>query len=143
MRHILIFAIILASHTLYSQTGPQPIDAALEACLEIADNQTTQGMIECVRTAEKAWDAEMNVAYRNLLSVLTPEEADLLRSAQKAWLSYRDKEMPFAGTIYTNLGGTMWLVEAAFRNYEIVRSRCMELQSYYTIVAENKVLEEE
>lgn len=113
-----------------------PFDIDLETCLSVPDNQTTIGMITCFQTAEQAWDAELNANYKLLMDMMTPPEAELLRSAQKAWLAFRDKENMYASTALNNLGGTMYMVQAAERSYALVKQRALELGIYQETIAD-------
>jgi uncharacterized protein YecT (DUF1311 family) len=113
------------------QTDKHPIDLKIEQCLSIDSNQSTFGMINCIRTAMEEWDAELNKYYKLLMETLTTDEQKKLRTAQRQWLDYRDKEFEFIETMYRNMEGTMWkIVEADSRN-NIVRQRALELTSYY------------
>lgn len=126
----------------YSQFTPDPsrypVDSAYVACLDISDNQTTSGMVDCAIQAHDAWDKELNKYYKLLLNILSPEEKEKLRIAQRNWLAYRDSEIAFYGTTYGNLLGTMWQLVGAERGLEIVRQRALELQKYYEILMEEK-----
>jgi uncharacterized protein YecT (DUF1311 family) len=107
------------------------IDLKIEECLSIDSNQSTFGMINCIRTAMEEWDAELNKYYILLMETLNIDEKEKLRAAQQQWLVYRDKEFEFIKKFYRNMEGTMWkIVEADSRN-NIVRQRALELTSYY------------
>jgi uncharacterized protein YecT (DUF1311 family) len=113
------------------QKKQHPIDLKIEECLSIDSNQSTFGMINCIRTAMEEWDAELNKYYNLLMETLNIDEKEKLRAAQQQWLVYRDKEFEFIKKFYRNMEGTMWkIVEADSRN-NIVRQRALELTSYY------------
>ena len=113
------------------QKDKHPIDLKTEQCLSIDSNQSSFGMIDCIRTAMEEWDAELNKYYKLLMEILTSDEQKKLRTAQRQWLDYRDKEFEFIETVFRNMEGTMWkIVEADSRN-NIVRQRALELTSYY------------
>jgi uncharacterized protein YecT (DUF1311 family) len=84
-----------------------PIDIRLGRCLDSPDGMTTQGMVECIGTAYEAWDKALNEAYRSLMASLSPEEAELLRAAQREWIKFRDAESDFLGSLLTPDRGTM------------------------------------
>lgn len=112
-----------------------PIDMALEECLSIDSNQSTYGMMECLRTAQDAWDAEMNRSYKELMGSLDSAGQSGLKGAQRAWIKYRDAEIELCGSLYYgNLDGTMYHVMAADRVMQIVRQRALELQSYLDLL---------
>jgi uncharacterized protein YecT (DUF1311 family) len=115
-----------------------PIDIRLENCLAIDSNQTTYGMMNCEVTARDEWDKEMNKYYKLLMDTLQKDEKEKLKTAQISWLSYRDKEGDFSGTMYYNMQGTMWRITAAGRSCEIVRQRALELKVYYDMLAFDK-----
>jgi uncharacterized protein YecT (DUF1311 family) len=103
------------------ETEKHPIDIKVEECLSIDSNQSTFGMIDCIRTAY----------YKLHMNTLDTDEQEKLRDSQRQWLVYRDKEFEFIETMYRNMEGTMWkIVEADNRN-NIVRQRALELTSYY------------
>jgi uncharacterized protein YecT (DUF1311 family) len=107
-----------------------PLDAEIEKCM--SDDPSTHGTIKCAREGAKKWDAELNRAYRELMGMLPKEGQEALRTAQRAWIPWRDTEFSLLGevysTIYNNLdGGTMWLVANAIAEMEVVRTRTIEL----------------
>lgn len=107
------------------------IDKHLMECLDSAENQTTAGMVQCAVRAKKEWSKELNKYYTLLLTILSEAEEKQLKSAQKNWIMYYDKEIEFASTIYYNLQGTMWRIVLADRQTELTRQRALELKAYY------------
>ncbi|GHN00001.1 hypothetical protein WSM22_14900 [Cytophagales bacterium WSM2-2] len=126
----LTFSLTVLGQT--TSASKDPIDKQYESC--IGTNQTTQGMIECAQIAEKAWDGELNKNYKQLMTLLAPDEKELLKKAQISWLAYRDNENKFSGTMYYNMQGSMWLITAADRTRSIVKARAIELKMYYEIL---------
>lgn len=108
----------------------QSIDQQLKACLDVERNQTTAGMIECTNHAREQWDKELNTSYSLLISQLSADEKEKLKVAQRNWISYRDKEIEFARTMYINMQGTMWRVVLADRQMELTKQRALELKAY-------------
>jgi uncharacterized protein YecT (DUF1311 family) len=134
MKHLaIIFLTLIQVVNLYGQTEKEEhnIDKHLKECLDSAENQTTVGMIGCSIRAEKEWDRELNTNYNLLISKLSSEEKEKLKSAQRNWVLYRNKEMEFATTMYVNLQGTMWRTVMADRQTELTRQRTLELKTYY------------
>lgn len=115
-----------------------PIDIRLDKCHTINSNQTTYGMMNCEAIARDEWNIEMNKYYKLLMDTLQTGEGTKLKASQNAWLSYRDKEMEFSGTMYYNMQGTMWRVEAAGRSCEIVKQRALEIKGYYDMLTIDK-----
>jgi uncharacterized protein YecT (DUF1311 family) len=119
------------------QTDKHPIDLKTEQCLSIDSNQSTFGMINCIRTAMEEWDAELNKYYNLLMDTLSIDEQEKLRAAQRKWLEFRDKEFVFIETMHGNMEGTMWKIVEADSHNNIVRKRALELTSYYnTLILE-------
>jgi len=134
MRHLAIILVILIQvSNSYGQDAIEEhiIDKHLRECLDSTENQTTVGMMECSIRANKEWDKELNKYYNLLMTTLSVEEKQKLKSSQKNWILYRDKEIEFASTIYYNLQGTMWRVVSADRQTELTRQRALELKAYY------------
>lgn len=117
----------------YGQTETEAhiIDKQLKECLDSTENQTTVGMTACSIRAGKEWDKELNKNYNLLVSKLSGDEREKLKSAQRNWILYRDKEMEFASSVYINLQGTMWRIALADRQTELTRQRALELKTYY------------
>ncbi len=120
-----------------NQTDKHPIDIKREKCLELDSNQTTYGMMQCEAIAREEWDKEMNKYYKLLMETLTMEEKEKLKIAQRQWLSFRDMELDFSGTMYYNMEGTMWRIVAAGRSCDIVKERALELKGYYDMLTFN------
>jgi len=121
-----------------AQDLDHPIDVRTRACLDSVENQTTMGMIGCARRAYEAWDKELNKNYKLLMGVLSAEEKEKLKVAQRNWITWRDSETGFSGTVYGNIEGTMWRTVSADRYADITRQRALDLKVYYDNVAENK-----
>ena len=110
-----------------------PLDGEIEKCMN--DDPSTQGTIQCANLGKKKWDGELNRAYNELMKLLPKEGQPLLRTAQRAWIPWRESEFKLLGgvylTIYNNLdGGTMWLVANAIAEMDVVRERALELLAY-------------
>jgi uncharacterized protein YecT (DUF1311 family) len=114
------------------------IDQKLEDCLGTDTNQTTLGMMECTAAAKAEWDAELNKYYKLLMQVLPAKQKEKLKQAQRQWLAYRDKESDFSGTMFYSLDGSMWKISAASREYNITKTRAIELIDYYNSFLEGK-----
>lgn len=86
-----------------------------DPCQETADGATTIGITECLATEARAADAVLNQNYAAALEGAravdvelggtAPEAEDALRSAQRAWIAFRDAE---CGRLYAlDRGGTI------------------------------------
>ncbi len=107
-----------------------PIDIGLQNCLDSSENYTTKGMTDCVVRATEKWDEELNRSYQKLLTLLTIEQKEKLKIAQRDWVEYRDKEIEFSNQLYYDMQGTMWIPVAAQRKLELTRERTIKLESY-------------
>ena len=145
--YIFMLTLLLSPLLLLSQhrEGEEhPIDIKLETCLDIDSNQTTYGMMACIQASEDAWDQLLNALYKELMNSLDSTGQERLRTAQRAWLAYRDAEFTLNGSIYyENLSGTIYYIFAADREMEIVKHRVLELQSYLDALTDFGLGEEE
>ncbi|MCB0803072.1 MAG: DUF1311 domain-containing protein [Flavobacteriales bacterium] len=115
----------------FGQTEKEhPIDIELQNCLDSRVNYTTKGMTDCVVQATEKWDEELNKNYQELLTLLTAEQKDKLKIAQREWIEYQDKEIEFSNQLYYDMQGTMWIPVAAQTKLELTRKRTIELESY-------------
>jgi uncharacterized protein YecT (DUF1311 family) len=70
-----------------------PARAQMQAC---ASAQTQTDMNTCAAGQYQKDDAAMNQIYQRLLAKLTdPQQKQLLVDAERAWITYRDKECAF------------------------------------------------
>ena len=131
-------AILITNKTSKAQfySDTTTIDINLTDCLATGENQTTYGMIQCIDTAYAAWDVELNKYYKLLMTVLTEEEKEKLKTAQKAWITMRDADIAFIGLYSENLEGSMYCVSANYHTMEIMRLRALQLRSFYTEIME-------
>ena len=133
-QHILSLLLLTTLFTSAQIETKHSIDIQREKCLDIVENQTTVGMINCEIEAAKLWDKQLNEYYKELLKLLNKEEQELLKESQRKWIEYRDKEFSFSSTLYNNLEGTMWRIVAAGRRCDIIRDRALELEQYINIL---------
>ena len=90
-----------------------------------ADAQTQADMTICWGNQYKAADAKLNQVYRQFTAKLDDEEKAQLKTAQTAWLKYRDANCEFVGDQYK--GGTMRPMIAAICLTDVTDSRTKEL----------------
>lgn len=134
----LLLLCLFVTQTGYSQVPLDEIDSTLTLCLDSAQNQSTHGMLDCIRRAEIQYDKELNYYYKKLMGILNKEEQEKLKKAQIQWLKFRDAEYEFSNLIYTNLQGTMWLLFAATERTEVVKRRVFHLKSYFETISAEK-----
>jgi len=117
----------------YGQTDNiHQIDKELQDCLDLEENYTTKGMVDCINSTTTKWDAELNKRYKKLLSLLTVEQKEKLKIAQRKWIEYRDKEIKFSIQIYSDMKGTMWILASAQTNLNLTRQRAIDFENYIT-----------
>lgn len=141
LRILISICFIFSTLTAYAEETTEtrhPIDVRLAECHSIDSNQTTIGMMRCEAIARDEWDKEMNKYYNLLIKELTEEEIERLRTSQRQWLSYRDKEVDFSTQMYYDMGGTMWKIVAVARQAGIVRARALDLKNYYEMLTFDK-----
>lgn len=86
--------------------APHAIDVDYAAEVDRSGGVTFD-MREAQGRANERWDAELNRVYRDLLAALPAADQDRLRTAQRAWLAFRDAELAFAESETIAGGGTM------------------------------------
>lgn len=123
-----VFCLLLLCGAVWG--AEHPLDIEIQECMD--KDSSTHGMIECAREGAKKWDADLNRAYKELMGLLPKQGQDALRTAQRAWIPWRDREISLVGAVYGALynsldGGTMWLVINAIAEMEVVRGRTLEL----------------
>ncbi|HVG34914.1 MAG TPA: lysozyme inhibitor LprI family protein [Pyrinomonadaceae bacterium] len=92
-----------------------------------ADAQTTVEMRDCAGKEYKQADAELNAVYKRLMATLSDKaEQASLKSAQQAWLKYRDANCEFDA--FENRGGTIYPVVYTSCLTAMTRARTKELQ---------------
>jgi len=130
MKLISILLMFLALNQVSGQTKKYKIDAELNACLDSAENQSTHGTIICISRATVKWDKELNENYKELMLLLTAEQKNKLKTAQRQWIVYRDKEIEFSNKLYSDMEGTMWQPIAIEKKLKLTKDRAIELDDY-------------
>lgn len=135
-RFLLIIVGLLFCIDSFSQVNDS-IELKFKKCLD--DSLSTAGMCNCTIQAMDSWDKELNKNYNLLMKSLSQPNKEFLKSAQKEWILYRDKEFELINRIYyTELQGTMYYPMAWNSKLEIVKKRALELKDYFELIKENK-----
>ena len=92
-----------------------------------AEAQTQTDMNICWGKEYKAADAQLNAAYREFTSKLSPEETAQLKAAQLAWIKFRDANCEFVASQYK--GGTIRPMIAAMCLADVTSARTSELKA--------------
>lgn len=91
--------------------------------------ETTAEMKMCAAGKYKQADDELNKVYRVLMSKLDDEgHKASLKTAQQAWLKYRDSNCDFES--YLNRGGTIYGVVVSDCMTSMTNSRTKELKEH-------------
>ena len=131
MRSLLTTLFLTTFLFLHGQTEKKhPIDVELQKCLDTKENYTTLAMTECIVKAADSWDIELNKNYKILLGLLTEEQKEKLKESQRQWIKYRDNELDFSRSFYTQMQGTMWIPVAARTRLNLTKQRAEELSDY-------------
>jgi uncharacterized protein YecT (DUF1311 family) len=102
---------------------------ALPTFAQCEDKKTTADRVECVGTALKKADAELNRVYQKTLKELPAEDGTRLRKAQRAWLAYRDTQCDAAQKRYA--GGSIAPVVFAQCRLTLTQGRLREIEETY------------
>jgi uncharacterized protein YecT (DUF1311 family) len=103
-----------------------PIDAAQQTCLNKAS--TTLAMQRCFSATTLAWDKEMNQQYARLTTIMSSEQQAKLKSAQRAWLKYRDSWLEAAKARLSD-GGSQAPLQVAAQEVALVKNQALALKS--------------
>lgn len=135
---LLATAIVLAAAGARAEEKepPHPIEVAYSVCID--KDPSTAGMVACADVAEKAWDGELNAAYRQLVGALAGKPLEALKQAQRAWLAHRDKEHALQEAIHEQLQGTMWGPVMADQRVTLVKSRAQQLRAYKSFLDDGR-----
>ena len=136
MKKVLILSFMFLSIVVFSQNKKEnPIDALESKCLN-KENISNADMCNCTIQARESWDKELNKYYNLLKTKLPKETFETLKESQKQWLAYRDKEYAFISKYFYEVQqGTMWYAVAESKKREIVKTRALELEVYYKMLA--------
>jgi uncharacterized protein YecT (DUF1311 family) len=72
-------------------------------------------------------DKKLNEVYRNLLATLATEEAQRLKSSQRAWIAFRNADVALVVHHYGE-GGSLGASIAAMRAFQLTRHRVKDLE---------------
>lgn len=110
----------------YGHADVSPIDTAQQQCLDKAS--TTVAMQQCFSAANQAWDSEMNQQYSKLTATLNSDQKAKLRTAQRAWLKYRDSWLDATKARLSD-GGTMASLQMGAQSVSLVKNQALALKS--------------
>lgn len=97
---------------------------AFEACMTRAGGVTVD-MIECIGSETERQDARLNHAYQALRSTLGTARRQQLQEAQRAWITFRDRNCAF---LFDPDGGSIARVAASDCVLRMTAERAGELE---------------
>ena len=109
------------------------ISEAVDNC--IGDQYSTAAIANCANEEFNAWDKELNRVYRLLLNRLDAEGQASLKTAQRAWIVYRDAEYKTIDRIISTKIGTMYVLVDISKRTNLTKHRTDELTSHLFTLA--------
>lgn len=95
---------------------------------DCSDAASTAEMQTCADKLYQAADAELNRVYRQLASKLSTSRREKLKTAQQAWIAFRDKNAAFAASVVE--GGTMYPILEISELTTMTKQRTEQLKGY-------------
>lgn len=97
-------------------------------CMDRAGG-STRPMLDCMQAETARWDQRLNAAYRGMTTSrdVADDTKALLRDAQRAWITYRDKACAAAGDLEAK-GGSLALIVAGDCVLRMTAQRAAELE---------------
>lgn len=134
---IKILFLCLSFSTFLSLQGAEdkdPIEIQMDAAIE--QNGSTGGQVEAITEANQKWETKLNAIYKSLKQKMQPDEFAALQQAQRAWITYRDKQLLSYESTYGKMDGTMWVPMHAYAVMKLTKKRVQELQTLLGLVEE-------
>ena len=132
MKTSLAFSLLFSIYVHVHSQEIDSIDLIFKECID-SSYGSTYDYINCLGDALTAWDSELNIIYKKIISKLSESEAEKFRAAQRKWIEYRDAEIIFIEQFYDR-EGKGWQVEASAREVELTKQRVLELRYYYSLI---------
>jgi uncharacterized protein YecT (DUF1311 family) len=132
--HLSLAILAAISLPLSAQEEKDPIDLEMDAAMEQA--VSTADMVAAITAAHEKWEAKLNATYKALKQQMPAEEFAALQQAQRAWITYRDKQVESYGITYGNMEGTMWIPMHAGAVMRITKQRAQDLENILGLLGE-------
>ncbi len=130
MRNAILASLLLLVAPAHA--ADHPLEAADAACYD--DAVTTLAMVECAAASYDRWDDELNRQYKRLTALLSPEEQQALRDAQRKWIAFRDAEFAFIAATHSRMQGSMYQPLHMEARKELVKARALQLASQVAVL---------
>lgn len=134
---IKILFLCLSFSTFLSVQGAEdkdPIEIQMDTAIE--QNGSTGGQVEAITEANQKWETKLNAIYKSLKQKMQPDEFAALQQAQRAWITYRDKQLLSYESTYGKMDGSMWVPMHAYAVTNLTKKRVQELQTLLGLVEE-------
>lgn len=130
LKYWIIFASLLFGQAAFAEEDH--LSKQFSSCMDKAEG-VTASMIDCMGTETQQQDIKLNKAYKDVMSLLSPNRKRQLQEAQRLWIKYREANCKF---YYDPDGGTMARVSANNCLMTTTADRAKELE----IIKENSSL---
>lgn len=87
-------ALVLACASLTASAQDAALSPQYAACMDKSGG-VTMGMIDCITAETSHQDARLNRAYKAAMAAQSTERKKQLRTAQRAWIQFRDANCGF------------------------------------------------
>lgn len=121
-----IFALMWVGATnAETPSEPSQYSQAYNICMD--EVSATTSMVECISAEHEVQDAKLNAAYKTLMGTLSTDRKKQLRTAQLAWIAYRDANCEF---YFDPDGGTIARLQANDCMLSMTAQRAAELDGF-------------
>jgi uncharacterized protein YecT (DUF1311 family) len=127
MKKMLIISLLMACGSAAAAPTDiaKPLDDRLQNCKMNANN--TLETADCYQKATQAWDKELNVQYKALLSGQNEAFKQQMKISQRSWIKYKDDYFSAMETFYQQQEGTIWGLVAAESKLNVIRDKALDL----------------
>lgn len=109
-----------------SNAQEHPLDKKFDQTYEETRKNNSNGALAYEMISESMiveWDKELNRAYKALMSNLSTEKQNQLRTSQRKWIEFRDAEF----ALLRDIDKTAMYPQPKTREMKYVRQRALEL----------------
>lgn len=92
-------------------------------------------MRQCAYQTAQYYDKLLNENYKKLMGLLDKNQQEVLKQAQRNWITLKEKEIAIYDAIYKDMGGgTMYPTMQAMENAMLNRYRTIDLEKYIAMI---------
>ncbi len=126
---IVTLALGISSLSLHaSESTDHQIDRWYNQAME--KSYSTMAMRSTINKAREMWDQEMNACYKRLMARLPKTKREILKNAQRAWVTFRDADGKAIEAIISSQEGTQSQLAGTEASYQRVRDRALQLLAF-------------